>query len=141
MILRLNTALRNRLLDCLFDSGTGLAIFDSGTVEFRTGAQPASADSAATGTVIAAITLPANAMGAAASGTTSKTVTAWEDTAANAAGTMGYARFYSTGGTYVMDIDVTDTTGVGGIKVDNPVLVIGQDFLVTDFSITMPATT
>lgn len=139
MIVRLNTALRNVILDCMFNTGSAIAFFDSGTVEFRTGAQPASADNAATGTVVSTVALPADAMAAAAGGSISKNATAWEDTSADNAGTIGYARFKSSGGTYVMDIDVTVTGGGGGITVDNPALLAGQDFQVSSFTLTMPA--
>lgn len=140
MIVRMNVALRNLLVEAWVNSGASISFFDGATVEFRTGAQPATADLGASGTVICTLVLPADAMAAVVSGTSNKNAAAWEDTSADASGTIGHVRFKSAGGaTYVLDCDVTDQAGTGAVKVDNPVLVTGQDFLVTDFSITMPA--
>lgn len=141
MIVRLNTALRNRILDNLFNPATTVNMLDGGVAEFRTGAQPASADSAATGTVVATVALPADAMAAASGGSIAKNATAWQDLSADAAGTVGWARFKSADGTLVMDLDATDTAGNGSIKIDNPTVLLGQQFNVTAFTLTMPATT
>lgn len=141
MIVRLNVALRNLLLNSLFNTGLGAAMFDGGTVYFRSGATPAAADNAATGTVIATIALPADAMAAAAGGSISKNVASWQDLSADATGVMGYARFVSADATLVMDMDVTDNAGNGAIKVDNPAVVAAQQFFITAFTLTMPAST
>lgn len=134
----LNIAVRNSILDCLFNAGTALAIFDNGTAEFRSGAAPG-ADNAATGTVIASVALGADAMTAAASGSVSKNAT-WQDLSADNAGTIGHARFKSSDGLKVIEFTVTATGGGGEITVDNTVLTAGQQFTVTGFSVTMPAT-
>ena len=141
MIVRVNIALRNALLDAIFNSGTTLAIFDSGTAEFRTGSQPAAADDAATGTVVATVALPADAMAAASAGSISKTASSWQDLAADNAGTIGWVRFKSADTTKVMDMDVTNTSGSGAVKVDNPTLVAGQQFSVLTATLTWPAST
>lgn len=141
MIVRVNIPLRNALLDALFNGGSIAAIFDSGTAEFRTGANPGAADDAATGTVVATITLPADAMQAASGGSIVKTTTSWQDLAADNAGTIGWVRFKSADTTKVMDMDVTNAVGTGAVKVDNPTLVAGQQFAVLTATLTWPAST
>jgi hypothetical protein len=136
--MNLNIAVRNSILDCLFNAGTALAIFDGGTAEFRTGASPG-ADVAATGTIVASVALGADSMTAAASGSVSKNAT-WQDLSADNAGTIGHARFKSSDGLKVIDFTVTNTGGGGEITVDNTTLTAGQQFTVTAFSVTMPAT-
>lgn len=141
MIVRLNIALRNAILNAIWNGGSIAALFDSGSAEFRTGANPAAADDAATGTVIATIALPADAMAAASAGSIAKNVAAMQDLAADNAGTMGWARWKSNDTTLVMDFDVTNIAGTGAIKVDNPTLVAGQQFVITAMTLTMPAST
>lgn len=141
MIVRLNIALRNQLLNGLWNTAAGVGAFDGGTAEFRTGAQPAAADDAATGTIVATVALAADAMQTASAGSCAKNATVWQDLSADNDGTMTWARFKSADGTLVMDFDVTNTAGTGAIKVDNPALVAGQAFLVASFTLTMPATT
>lgn len=140
MAVRINIALRNKILDMMFNSGAALAIFDSGTAKFRTGAQPATADDAQTGVIVATVALPADAMAAASAGSISKSGSTWQDASADNAGTIGHAVFEDSGTTYRMDIDVTQTGGGGTITVDNPVLAAGQQFTVTSFTLTMPGT-
>lgn len=103
MTVRINAGLRNSQVD-----NAANQVADSGVLEFRTGAQPASADDAATGTLLASITLPASAYGAAAAGSASKAGT-WQGTVV-AAGTAGWARMRNTGDTMRMDFSV-GTTG------------------------------
>ncbi len=81
------------------DVGRGVA-FDGGTgrINVYTGSQPATADTAASGTLLATLTLPSDVFGASSSGTiTANTITA--DSSADASGTPGYARWYRTGDT------------------------------------------
>lgn len=111
--------------------------FDSGTLEFRSGSRPATADTAASGTVLASITLPADSFATPSSRTMVKAGT-WEDTSADAAGTIGYARMKNAADTRRIDFTVTATGGGGDITVDNTVLAAGQDFLVTAASLSYP---
>jgi hypothetical protein len=142
MIVRINTVLANRMLDLLFNPGTALpALFDGGTAYFRTGVQPADADNAPSGIVVATIALAADAMAAAAGASISKNPTAWQDLAADAAGTITWARFVNAGATMWIDFDVTDTLGAGAIKVDNPAVLLGQQIIITSFTVNQPRTT
>lgn len=136
MAVRINDALANKVLDGAFNSGAGISFLDSGVAEFRSGTQPASANSAASGTLIASITPPADALAAASSRAVAKNGT-WEDTSADNAGTIGYARFRDAADTYRLDADVSATGAGGTITVDNPTLAAGQDFLITSLSFTL----
>jgi hypothetical protein len=131
MTVRLNTALRNQLADSMGDT------FNSGLLEIRTGAQPASAGDTATGTLLASIPLPADAFSAASTGVASKSGT-WS-VAASATGTAGWARFRNTGDTLHMDGAVTATGGGGDLTIDNVSIVATGTVTVTSFTITQPA--
>jgi hypothetical protein len=129
MTVRTNTTLANQRLDS-FD-----ADFNNGALEFYSGAQPASADNAATGTLLAAVDpLPADAFNAAASRQKAKAGT-WEDLAANAAGTIGWARLRNAGDTKRIDFSVTATGGGGDITVDNTVVAVGKKVTITGFTL------
>jgi hypothetical protein len=94
MAMRLSTGARNAALD----AGLGAA-FDGGTgrINFYTGTQPASANNAASGTLLATVTLPSDVFAAAASGAAeTNSITS---VTADVGGTVGYARFYRTGDT------------------------------------------
>lgn len=138
MLVQLNVALRNLILDCMFNTGTPAAVFDGGTARFRSGASPG-ADAVDTGTVIATVALSADAMAAASAGAVSKNSATWQDTAADAAGTMAHARFTSADGLKWITFDVTASGGGGAITVDQVTLVQNQPFTVTGMTITMPA--
>lgn len=136
MPLRINTALANKMLDNILNAGTSIAAFDGAAVmEFRTGAQPASADSAATGTIVSTVNLAADAFAVASARVCAKNGTL-EDTSADNTGTIGWVRIRDSTDTYRADADVTATGGGGTVTVDNPALVAGQDFLVTSCNFT-----
>lgn len=127
MTVRTNDALANARLDA-FD-----ADFNNGALEFYSGAQPASANSAASGTLLAAADpLPADAMAAASSRQKAKAGT-WEDPTANAAGTIGWARLRNAADTKRIDFSVTATGGGGDITVDNTVVALNQKVTITSF--------
>ena len=126
MAFRKNTTLRTNqaaVYSTQFPAGS--------TMEIRTGSQPASANDAATGTVLATITLPANPWAAASGGSIAKQNT-WSATA-GATGTAGWARI--TGGSNVMDVSV-GTSGADAI-IDNASIVNGGTVTVTSLSITI----
>ncbi len=114
-----------------------LAVGGSGVIlEMRTGAKPANAAAAATGTLIAQMTLPDPFLDDAASCSVAKLGT-WQDLLANAAGTIGHFRLYkSNGTTCFMQGSVTITGGGGNMTVDNPVVEANQIVTVTGFTIT-----
>lgn len=99
MALSLSQTLANALLD------TGMnTIFDSGILEIRDGTRPANADTAATGTVLVSITLPADSFNAASGGTITKAGT-WQDASADATGTATWFRLKQS-----TDVPGTNTT-------------------------------
>lgn len=99
------------------------------------GAKPANCAAASTGTLLAEMSLPADWMAAAASGSVSKSGT-WEDPAANADGTLGYFRIFDTAGTTChIQGTITLTGGGGDMIVDNTSVLTGQTISVTTFTI------
>lgn len=129
MAIQLSTAARNGRLDAI-ETELGASTI----MKMRTGAQPANCAAADTGTVVATLNLPADAMANAAGGTKAKSGT-WEDITADAAGTIGHFRWYKSDGvTCVMQGSVG--VGAGDMQVDNNVVNAGQKVTVTGFTIT-----
>lgn len=130
--IQLDTDIRNDLLDGIDST------FDAGTLEIRTGAQPANADAAATGTVLATIVLPADAFAAAAAGAKAKLGT-WQDASADNTGTAAWFRLKNVGDTRRIDGDVTITSGGGDLELDSLSITIAQTVTITAFTLNMPA--
>lgn len=124
MAITTNTTFKNTILDG-FDSA-----FNSGTLEIRTGSAPG-AGNAATGTVLATITLPADAFAAASGGTKAKSGT-WQDASADATGTAGHWRM--TGGSNIVEGTVTATGGGGDMELDSTSITSGQTVTITAFT-------
>lgn len=144
MTLRISTGFRNTSLDSQFNTGVGKN-FDSGVLEYRTGAQPASADDAPTGTLLVSMTLPADAFAAAAAGAVAKAGT-WQDASADATGTAGWFRLRETGdggGSSTtdrrMDGSITATGGGGDLTLDNTSITATQQVTQNTFTVTQPA--
>jgi hypothetical protein len=134
MTLRLNTALRNVLADTF-----GTAFDVDGRINFYTGAQPATADAAPTGTLLATISLAADAFAAASAGVAA--AAAIPNVTALASGTPGWFRLYKAadgaGASSTlkrMDGSVTATGGGGDMTFDNINWVLGGVEAVTAFS-------
>lgn len=139
--LQLSTALRNVMLDSGLND-----VFNSGVLEIRDGTQPADADTAPTGSVLASISLPADCFGAASSGQIAKAGT-WEDTSADGTGTATWFRMKQSG-----DLGTTNTTderldgdvstvaaGTGDLQLDNTSINATQQVTINTFTITQPA--
>lgn len=124
MAITTNTTFKNTILDG-FDSA-----FNSGTLEIRTGTAPG-AGNAATGTVLATITLPADALAAASGGTKGKNGT-WQDASADATGTAAHWRM--TGGSNIVEGTVTATGGGGDMELDSTSITAGQTVTITSFT-------
>ena len=111
-------------------------IGNSPILKILTGSIPANCAASDTGTALAVVTLPSTWMATASGGTKSMLGT-WEDTSANATGIAGYFRIYDpTGTTAHIQGTVTLTGGGGDMTVDNTSFAVGQDFVVTSFTIT-----
>lgn len=111
-VLRLATSARTALADALgvlLDAGPG-----PGRFELRTGSVPATPQTAATGTVLATVTLQDPSTGPAASGV--ETILDPAAVEGVAAGDAAWARFMDSAGAVVFDCDVTVTAGSGTLK-------------------------
>ncbi len=132
MAIQLGIAVRNARLDAIeTTAGTGPIL------TIRTSGQPANCAAANTGTVLATLTLPADWMNAASSGT--KTLLgSWADSSADAPGTAAHFRIHdSTATTCHMQGSITSVlTGTGDMLLDNAVLAAGQAFSITVFTLT-----
>ena len=112
-----------------------LALANGGTIEIRSGAQPATPETAATGTLLATFTLPATAFGATnASGVA--TLNAVADTTGAADGTAGWARVKGSGGAAVFDGSV----GTSGAEftINSTAITTGGTVKMLSGSVTQP---
>jgi hypothetical protein len=116
--LKLSTVLRNNMLDEITSyAGT------SAVLTIYAGTQPTGG--ATPGTALAVLTCNVTAFaGSAAAGTlTLNAITA--DSAANATGTASYFRITQSGGTWVMDGDISSTAvGTGDLQLDSTAIVL-----------------
>ena len=130
MTVQFSVAVRNGWLD-----NTETTVGASPKLQTRTGAQPANCAAAATGTLLAEITCPADWMAAASAGT--KVLAGSWTVAAVAAGTAAHYRIVDNAGTTCHEQgSVTLTGGGGDMTVDNVVFAAGQAFSVTTFTLT-----
>lgn len=142
--INISTALRDQIADGICNGAAGIN-FDSGVLEIRSGAAPGP-NAADSGTLLASITLPADAFAAASTGSCAKAGT-WEDTSADGSGTAAHFRIKQSGDTggatgatdERIEGTVTATSGGGDIELDNISISAGQTVTITSFSVTMPA--
>lgn len=124
----------NAVVDSL-DAGVG-----AGYIEIRTGAQPASPDAAATGTLLGTLTLSDPAFGAATTANpsvaTASAITS--DTTADASGTAGWFRAYDSAASAVIDGSITGTGGGGDMELDDVNIVAGGTIAVSSWTVSMP---
>lgn len=129
MAFQFSVAVRNATLDAIETT-----IGASPTLELRTGAAPATCATADSGTVIATMTLPSDWLADASGGTKSLSGT-WQDLSADASGTVGHFRI-KQGATCHNQGSVTISGGGGDMTLDNNVVNLGQQILVSSFTIT-----
>lgn len=129
MAYRKNTNYRNSI------ANHKASLFSNGTVQIRTGAQPASANDAASGTLLCTISLPASPFTAASGGVISKNGE-WSGVA-SASGTAGYARFISSSGLIVMDMSVAESAA--DLMIDDDAITAGAAVNITGCTITVQA--
>ena len=131
MALQYSTAVRDAQLDALETT-----VGTSAILRIYSGAMPANCATAASGTLLAEMTLPSDWMAAASGGTKAKSGT-WSDASANAAGTAGYYRILdSTGTTCHVQGTVTLTSGGGDMELDNTNIAVGQTITVNTYTLT-----
>lgn len=114
------------------------ALLNGGTVQIRTGSQPATVGTAATGTLLGTLTLSATAFGAPTSGTASANAITG-DTSADASGTAGWFRAISSGATAIIDGTITASGGGGEMIISNVNVVAGGTLDISSWSITQGA--
>lgn len=135
MVTRIATSARNAAaaaVGLLLDAGSG-----AGYIEIRTGAQPATPNTAATGTLLATLPLSDPAFGAAATGViTANAIT--PDSTADASGTAGWFRAYDSSGAAVIDGTVTVSGGGGDMILSSVAVIAGGVVTVSSWTITMP---
>jgi hypothetical protein len=137
MAIRTSTTFANTALATIasqFPAGSLLDIY--------TGTQPASSDTAPTGTLLASVPLPASPWAAAASKAVAKQNT-WSVTAVGT-GTAGYGRLRTAadaGTTNTtdkrIDFDITASGGGGAVTLDNTSIATGQTVTVNTLSVTL----
>ena len=131
MTIQLSVAARNGRLDAI-ETELGA----SPILKIRTGSAPADCATADSGTVLATLNLPSDAMAAASSGSKAKAGT-WQDASADASGTAAHFRLYKTDGTTcVLQGTVTATGGGGDMEIQNTSINAGQQVTVTAFTLT-----
>jgi len=136
MAIRLPAASRNAACDAVVDrvdAGAG-----AGTIQIRSGTQPASADSAATGTLLATVTLSDPAFGPASNGSASLAGVPLSAVAV-ADGTAGWFRMLDSNGNTVLDGSVSVTGGGGDLQLSTTTITTGLTVEITSGSISMPA--
>lgn len=131
---QLTTAAQNAAADAVVDLADAGAA--AGTLEVRTGAQPASANDAATGTLLVTFTLSDPAFGAATSG--SAALSGTPQATAVAGGTAGWFRVEDSDGNTVFDGACSDD-GSGELDFDNLSISNGQTVNLNSFNYTAPA--
>ena len=132
---RLATASNNAACDAvvdLIDAGAA-----AGTIQIRSGTQPASANDAATGTLLATLTWGDPAFGAAVAGVaTANTITS--DTSADATGTATWARLLDSDSNTIFDCDVGEAADSATITLNSKSITAGVEVEITSFTVTHP---
>jgi hypothetical protein len=125
----------NATADAMNDAAT--ARLNGGTLRFYTGAQPANADAAVTGTLVAECVFGNPAFGASVNGVaTANAIT--QDASTNNAGTPGYARATTSGGGVSHDFSVGAVGSGADIEINPATLTAGVPFSVTALTLTQP---
>jgi uncharacterized cupin superfamily protein len=131
MAIQVSVPVQNARLDA-FETTAGV----SAILKIRVGTQPANCAASDTGTVLALLSLPADYMAAASSGTKAKSGT-WEVLSAAASGTPGHFRIYASDGTTChMQGSVIFTGSGGDMTLDTTTVTAGQKVTITTFTLT-----
>lgn len=120
-VFRQSTTVRNAKAAAavgLLDAGAG-----PGVIQIRTGSMPATPQTAASGTLLATVTLSDPAGGAPSTGVV--TITDPASVTGVGDGTAGWARFQDSTGAAVFDCDVTATGGGGALTLSTTTISTG----------------
>lgn len=134
MATRIATSARNAAADAvvdLLDAGAGAA-----TVKIYTGSQPATPNTAVSGTLLATFTTADPAFGNAATGVA--TASAIASTTGVAAGDAGWFRAADSTGAAVLDGSVTATGGGGDMTMNTITVSVGLTMNITAWTFTAP---
>lgn len=132
MAIQASVGVRNAMLDAIETTAGATA-----KLQLRSGAQPANCAAAASGTLLAELTLPSDYLAAASSGSKAKSGT-WSGTGV-AAGNAGHFRIVDNAGTTChMQGSVTATGGGGDMTLDNISIANNQTVSVSTFTLTAP---
>lgn len=132
MALKFTDAVRNARMDVVNDTAGTNAY-----VRIYSGSPPATADTAASGTLLAEVRGNASAFGSVDSEGVLTASAFTADASANATGTAGWFRLLASDGTTaVMDGTVTATGGGGDLTLDNTSITSGQEVTITSFVLT-----
>lgn len=137
MAIRLPTASRNAAVAAvanLVDADVG-----AGTIQIRSGAQPATANDPASGTLLATITLADPAWSGPVAGVMTLDTTPVLTTTGVAAGNAGWFRMLDNSGDTILDGSVTVTGGGGDLELNTIAISIGLTVEITAGTLTMPA--
>lgn len=137
MATRITQAAAKAACDAVVDL---LDVGGAGYLEIRTGSQPATANTAASGTLLGTLTLSATAFGAATTASPSVATAAaiTSDTSADNSGTAGWFRAYNNAGTAIIDGSVTATGGGGDMTLDTVTIVAGGTIAITSWTVSHP---
>lgn len=132
MAIGLTNAAKSAMCDTLvdrFDAGAG-----AGTIQIRSGTRPATADTTATGTLLATVTLIDPAFGSASNGVATMTDPA--SVTGVAAGTATWFRGLDSNALTVLDGDVSATGGGGDLQLNTTTISVGLTVDITGGTIT-----
>jgi len=127
MTVRLDLSIRNEIVDEV------VSTLGIGTLKIYTGTQPASADSAATGTLLVSILFD-NGMTTASNGSSDLSIPPESGTAV-ASGTAGWGRLERSG----LNIDGSVATSGGDFTINTTTITTGDSISLTAFTLTQPA--
>jgi hypothetical protein len=143
MAVRFSVGLRNKILD----SGLADAFDTTGRINIYTGTQPATAATAASGTLLGTLTLASDSVSSAAASGVMTFNTITSDTSADATGTAGWGRFYRTGDTAPGSagnstdrrIDFAISTSGSDVNFDSVSFVAGGTIAISSLTLTLPS--
>ena len=129
MAIQFSTTVRNGRLNAI-----ATAVGSSPKLILYTGSPPANCAAAATGTVLATLSLPATWLAAASGGAAAISGGPWTGSASNG-GTIGYFRLWDTA---IANCHMQGTVGQGSgdLSFDNATLVTTQNIQISTFTLT-----
>jgi hypothetical protein len=139
MALRFNTGTRNALADHLN------TVYAGGTLQIRTGTQPASGNTEATGTLLVSVVLAESSPFQSAANGAIQISGTWGGLGATA-GTAGWARFVSSDSAKTMDVSAGGTGSGADLILSNDIegvandeIVVGNAVIVDVCTLTIPS--